>query len=1713
MPKLKFFLLIILYISLVPGAESDEINDTLQSSNEQSYMPDPNDTGGKLAYATSDDAQVVFTNTSHKIDASGWTFTSPMWPSIDTAVSPNSGSTQSKNDSNNWFEMVEPFIYADKARSIDYSLLLNINDTVLEILKSHIKPLSVGLSFEYYFNHDPKINGLPGIKIEVDRKQYRYLEADGKQNEARKWLKFDEKISINEPSQFVNPDWLKFSLVNRQSPSLVAIRRLRVEFIMSTAAQQSTTTTTISQTQANGSTTKAQPSTSRQITPGNTNPVAQARRTKAKTQKPGQAEYDSQEEVEEEGGTPAASNTLLNGRIKPVEAKKEGWWGSVIGRKKRDVSSELPKSIVLTCYQSDRCDWKAESSESIQWSLARQPPSTNTVQSGYYYMSNMNNNNNSEMTKMLKLSLNVTGSATVVDQEADHCIDLAVYVTEKAYLKLYKLKRSSSSDEWNKGNLLMIWAPTIATKLVHGSNSTLSRVSLPNSKLSAMEEGQNGWTVEQLCFGDFFVNKECKESGNCAFGFEMESDINRHHQKISEPISSNSPNNDISSSDARNHLTEQVVAVASLQEFARNKHLNTPKDSLETWQRDRVQPDSDWKFYPKSDYQINPDNVSFVNLFDDAHYHIESGWININQYLDFNATFDLGLDTSGGFNISMLEANISQIIGQDNVDNEEILNAPVFEIGITIKLVDSKFDPIYTNHSRIDWSIRKNASHVDMGINVTERILEAHQDQLKRDNEDNLFKIVLEIILDCRTVDQTSNFYKFFSDNHIKYKITLANVSLSDRCFPNPCQFGKCKQSGTGYEDWNCDCDDKHQGRRCEFGQWCKIDHVTPYSGSQKTNAKNNNSQQSRQSKSADANMVLISGDEYCKRKLGIGSNCSNKNLPLDESLSYLDEGKTFDCFCKDDYYLGDDSKCKQVHLCNSIVCPSIGMICDESKPFNRTQPCHCNEKQDWYPDPSDPINKCIRRQCHDKQKDCGFDAHVCLPTSAGEKPICKCGPKFALKTDDKGDKYCKSTACVLPTLNDCQHICIPDNRNLEHPYTCACHPGYTLQPDGFTCKPSKPQASLSCRPACNPETQICTDVGCKCKQGYIGEGESTVKRLVKNSTAHGSAAGSATTIGASSTSVINYIESVKCLNVCSLTYAENKEQFELIESVCPLGLCDLKTFECRCSDPTSSTLINTKYEPIYSNITVDGEEILQRTSPLCHLKRVCDIESMSYKICKSQGAICVPDYSKPAMFDCVCPPSTEKKPTGSGTISEFKCEQKCSSKKYDCLRRQAICKQVDKDQVKCDCLPGLMFDQHDQKCYLAKYSYSFNLIIANRYYDPESKFHKIQILNSTESFDSHATKLFESNGDISIKKEQEDIHLHQILPQYYQTNSTEKPPTRSIFIADYNQCNITQIIPKSVIEDPYEHDMESFLGYIDQCNEKIHQNVKNYHLNSHLSEDLRQALRTYKNLKEFTVTTNNDSCLEIDSTGTYLNCTIYLQSNEAIPIFTIEDVFNNCDKHGESDKHCWIKPRLLLKKFTSQTSSNQTQSIHNVLNFNQIIPCEIDNFCGPEAVSVRNDNSTSLCSCKCPSGIEVIDIKDLQPRPHEDELSTVSVKEVCAKLNQCGSNSTFCHSKVGSTCQYDIASGSRCVCKYPSYEDSTGRCIEDDSGRLHIALIIVVIVLGVALIISLAINIEASTRSKRLFGRSKQYPLNDFPVSRSVNRSTGVPNPVFEND
>lgn len=1673
---------------------------------------------------------------SHIIVAQGWPSTSPMWPTIQSAE----GSRQPGSN------ITEPFIFADKPRSVDYGLLLNLNETTLSRLKAFSKPVVTDLSFEFYFNHGPTVTGIPGIKIEVDRQQIKYLKPD-EQTKTKVWVKFNEKITIDDTKKFENHDWLKLSLINRVNPSMVAIRRLKIEFSMAADGK------------GKGDTDKDKGSRNNKIPPAEPGDgLAPEDYGGGKRKRPNSPDYNQgydQNFPEETEPVNYQNGELVTRSVSPTSlstttttTKKQGLLDGILGRRrKRDTNSRVssdnkptqapndnskgqttptpspPEPLVLTCYRADACDLKFDPADEIQWSLARMPASTDNVQNGYYYVSNRVNYGNP--SEMLRLSLSETQFATTPDINSDHCIKLALYITESIQLNLYKLNQKTLEKE----SLLMIWAPTLAPKKSDQSETSgvtkipMTRIGLPKSRLPALEDGKNGWTHDTLCFGDFFPDpKECGK-GKCVFGFEVQSDRDQHKQQPSKPsvdvqelpLSDENHVSEPETSIKVEQPLEQVAGIALLQEHADNIPPKTASKWLETWGRDEVEPPDNWRFYPNQDYAIESDRVTMINLYDGAHYYIESEWIESGPNL--NLTAKLLINRKVG-DKQVDQANVQSLVltktTEDPNDNNDHSNSqpvrtfsnenPICVFELYLKMADSNYKDIFRSNKKIDWFVNTNSTSYDINFPISQEIENQYHGFKLATVEDNKFKIIFEFSIKFHELAEES-LEKLPKDS--SFVISMANISLSDRCSPNPCRNGKCIQNGTFDEDYKCVCEEKYRGRKCEFGNWCLVPHVVPYDQVQSSKQLNG----PRNPKAVVDVNAKSTGREFCRQRLGAGSKCVDIELELTEIL-YPDEGITFNCVCQDDFYLSDDFKCRPAHGCNSIVCPSPGMICDESKAFKPTQPCKCDESQGWFPDPLDSsATKCIRRQCLDKKRDCGFDAHICLPTIPSEKPICKCGSKFQLVTDKSGQKSCQSTACNLPSLNDCQQVCIPKNNDLLHPYTCDCHPGWKLNSDGRSCSPERSGQAPICKPACDKNTQICTDLGCRCKPGYVGEGEVITQRL-----------SSSESIG---TREIQYTQSVKCLNICDLDFAENREEFEKVQSVCPFGKCEPQTYNCKCSDTSIMSLVGNKYEPIYAyslnstSTEIDAEP--KRVSPLCRLKRVCQPGSEEHLICQNQGSICVPDYTKQSMYDCICPYPSRKRTIGTSP-GEFACEPNCGVSRSECLRRNAVCRPLDKDHQKCECLPGFMLNQKDNICYIAKFSYSFNLIVVNKYYEPQATFQRISTLRTNETL----AESTESND--SIRLYDRPRYEPQSDSQHESNNKNDgQPPTnkattyKSILIPAYNQCNITQVVARTVIEDPFDHDVDSYVNYIEQCNGKIRHNIKTHQVAFKVADHLKQTLRQH--LKDISVATTDGSCSELDSSAKYLNCTVFLQSqNEPVNEEKVAKILGQCDKQGQSEEFCWVKPRLLLKKPQTkivepwkQTDSSLAQPASgNFLNFKQIIPCELNNYCDFGSVSKRMDNSTSLCSCVCSPDIEIKETKLIEFNDGQD-VSKLAVKEFCVPMDLCRANSTFCLAKPGSVCHHDPKYGSKCLCQFPAYEVD-GKCLtsSDDAGN---AVTVVLGILLTALVISLLVNMWAFIRMRSGCGSSKQYQLNEFPSTptfkRPTSRSTGVPNPVFSND
>lgn len=66
---------------------------------------------------------------------------------------------------------------------------------------------------------------------------------------------------------------------------------------------------------------------------------------------------------------------------------------------------------------------------------------------------------------------------------------------------------------------------------------------------------------------------------------------------------------------------------------------------------------------------------------------------------------------------------------------------------------------------------------------------------------------------------------------------------------------------------------------------------------------------------------------------------------------------------------------------------------------------------------------------------------------------VCACEQGFELKS---GGQICKDVdECQKLGRRPCSQTCI----NTEGSYSCTCHPGYSLEPDGHTCKATGKQA------------------------------------------------------------------------------------------------------------------------------------------------------------------------------------------------------------------------------------------------------------------------------------------------------------------------------------------------------------------------------------------------------------------------------------------------------------------------------------------------------------------------------------------------------------------------------------------------------------------------------------------------------------------------------
>lgn len=1655
-----------------------------------------------------------------RIVGDGWPSTPVMWPG-------NKVSNYSADDSKVSLEASTtsvklPFIYVDKNDTSDYSLFLNLNLTLLDILKNQLKPMKASLSFDYFFKFASNVTAKPAIRIEIDRKAVRMLEAkfDSNKTALPMWFSFVDLVTINDLSK---PDWLKISMINREYPSTVAIRRLRIEFKMD----------------SNETTNKVMDD----IQPGDNSPELQPGGGGGG----GDFENTNQPYSQPQDDNPSA----LTDDIVPFDKKNQ-----VDGHRitKRQVQQDLKKNIVLNCMNPNECDFKPQEGRQLQWSLASMPPSNDKVASGFFYVSNQRGYGDAD--KLLQLSLEQTENATIIDFEADQCIELSIFVTQETYLHVYRMTKAnqinSKQSKWIRGPLLLSYPSTIIAP--SRSNTTFlqdltldyadkQQKQAANLRLSSKKEYDDDWLYETYCFSDFFVSNSqvkslpnCK-AGECAFGFMLSTQSAYDQQDLKQDLNLN----------IGPLYRERLAAIGLLRRFATRstRQMTNSRKYLKAWQAEATKPNEYWRFFPSEDWRMYASNASLVNLRDKSEYYALSDWIEFDSPMEFNATFMV--ETSAFNKADFSAAFIASLPPPEQKLMILASDTPrVMNIKASVKVLDAKLGLLYKREiPTLELSFQSNETktYLDLSVPITDKI---NRNQVQRVNSaisPPLFKLQIKITLECHWLVESLPARRFITDKHINYKMSLVNVSLADRCNPSPCNQGTCLQNGIKLDDWQCECDDQHRGRKCEFGRWCKIAHVSPWTTSRRkllssTNSDSNSGEEKSTNEdnivvdNSIASLELVSGDDFCHKKLGIGSNCTELDVKLSD-LKYNDEGVTFVCNCMGDYYLSDSLECRQAHLCDSIICRSPGSSCDSSKPFDATQPCQCNSTMDWQQQQQQADNsssafsvgECQRTQCSDIERDCGFRANICLPNVFGERPICKCGSKFVEKISQivppiggstnedpflpqTTCKTCESTACNLPNLNDCAHICTPNSTNPIRPYDCSCFDGYTLAKDNSSCdaNPNKHLLAQNCQSLCDEEQQVCTDSGCKCRQGFkeISFEFVTIEEEVVGPD------------GQLSHSTNTQFRTVKCQNICELTF--DIRVFNQVKSVCPFG-CNSNNFTCKCDAPNSA----------YESESEDGK------TPLCRRKRVCAKDGKAYDDCKNRNAICAPSFSFP-FYECVCPKLTTPFFYGPGS-GDFTCEPLCNDMKSQCLRQEAVCRLTDTNSVSCTCEPGMMFDEKEQRCYMAKYTYSFSLIVANKYYQQQ----QIDFIHSSK----------EKN--------------HTLTDPLQHDNNNISQPWR--LIAEMNQCNLSQVLPQFVLDDPYEQSTDSYLEYIEKCNLDLQKGLRMARLNSQLADDVRKALR--QDLRDFTVTTSDEFCTELVSQNNQrdflssiqtLNCTIYVQSNEALSRQTIDNVLSNCDPRGADRSLCWIKPSLLLSMDTSlvpttKVPSSGQSSIKKrelVSDFKQVIPCELRSFCDKDAVSVRLDNKTSRCSCKC-FLTRAKSIRELERSASHQLMglnrSSLAVREICLPRNHCLQNSTFCSSKQNSECKYDTEIGSICVCKHNYYmHNANGSCLSLNDAILSSTtlqttlapilieatsssvLYSVIVFLSIALIISVAVNLFIALRSSSLLGRSQDYPLSKYHSADQQhhqhqfqddscnrlrphinhNRSTGIPNEAF---
>ncbi|XP_055944672.1 neurogenic locus notch homolog protein 1-like isoform X2 [Argiope bruennichi] len=360
-----------------------------------------------------------------------------------------------------------------------------------------------------------------------------------------------------------------------------------------------------------------------------------------------------------------------------------------------------------------------------------------------------------------------------------------------------------------------------------------------------------------------------------------------------------------------------------------------------------------------------------------------------------------------------------------------------------------------------------------------------------------------------------------------------------------------------------------------------------------------------------------------CKEENGIakcvcpspytGENCTDTNWCTEGEGKELCEGGgcTFDlqaklgrCTCAENqYYNYERKQCEVVDLC-----PFMAIKCNEANnEVCKNGACQC--KEDFILSGKKCVpNFCAlhpcgeNEECEDIESDPGYVK-------------CKCKKGYIFNGE-----YCmEGNVCSIPSILKCQQMCDIDTES------CACYPGFTLQPDSRTCV--RENTTELCSVNCG--VGDCVEIGgndtCLCPPTHVFNGSTCVDLCTANQIPEGLCPGNAC--------VVDKKLVFKCKCVGKYTYDDTgftcrkkfmctegagKEICKKRNAICMEDFDHPDGFLCEC-----------------------GKGLGMDTDGTC--KRKCDLDSQK-KECSRKGAICDMDGYEAL---CRCPPLLTLGPDG----------------------------------------------------------------------------------------------------------------------------------------------------------------------------------------------------------------------------------------------------------------------------------------------------------------------------------------------------------------------------------------------------------------------------------------------------------------------------------